>query len=255
MNTASSATDAINKRRLMFDAVNTEDIEADDNIRRLGDFIKNRAPPTTDAVKVPESDPKMHEECDGEPIDCRFGFIRNENSYFVFCFADLPNTEMPEIVGWGDPEQRGANNGMRHRGVPYFSISLANETDKVRIIEQIRKLGGRICDNLHGYDLQCTHLVCDRPNRGEKICCCIASGKWVLNIEYVQKSTEVGRFLDVSTCCCLSRPKTLTEFHSESLCTGGIIRMGQSEGRKQFAATGRTRATVCQCRTSFAFAR
>lgn len=87
---------------------------------------------------------------------------------------------------------------MRFRGTPYFSMSLSNDTTKVRIKEQIRKLNGRICENLQNYDKMCTHLLCDRPNRGEKTCCCIASGKWVLSSEYIEKSIEAGRFLDVS---------------------------------------------------------
>lgn len=114
-------------------------------------------------------------------------------------YVDLPNTELPEIVGWGDPDERRSNNGtMRFRGTPYFSISLSNEPQKIRFLEQIRKLNGRVCENLTNYDKMCTHLLCDRPNRGEKTCCCIAAGKWVLSTAYIEKSIEAGRFLDVS---------------------------------------------------------
>lgn len=121
-------------------------------------------------------------------------FVPNSNSIFL----DFPSTELPEIVGWGDPDQRRLHNGMRFRGTPYFSISMSNEAAKIRILEQIRNLNGRICENLQSYDKMCSHLLCDRPNRGEKTCCSIASGKWVLSTEYVQKSIENGRFLDVS---------------------------------------------------------
>lgn len=116
----------------------------------------------------------------------------------------MPNTELPEIVGWRDPSEiilsssSKKKDGMKFIGTPCFSISCANDEIKLKIISQIKMLKGRVCDNLINYDKSCTHFLCERPNRAEKTYCCISAGKWVLGIDYIQKSIDAGYFLDVS---------------------------------------------------------
>lgn len=115
---------------------------------------------------------------------------------FVVYVADLPNTELPEIVGWDDRDE--CRSDMRFNGTPFFGISSSIAEIRPKIFDQIRQLNGQLCENQDTYDKMCTHLLCERPNRGEKTCCCIAGGKWVLSTDYIQHSIDAGRFLDVS---------------------------------------------------------
>lgn len=114
--------------------------------------------------------------------------------------TENPFTE--EVVGWRDPDDEiqtpsiPSRNEMRYKGVPCFSISCADSI-KENVINQIEQLNGRVCQNLIQYDKTCTHLLIEQPRRSEKIVCCIAAGKWVLDINYIQKSVEAGYFLNV----------------------------------------------------------
>jgi topoisomerase (DNA) II binding protein 1 len=65
------------------------------------------------------------------------------------------------------------------------------------MIVQVQDLGGEVCES-HNYEAQCTHILCEKPSRGEKIFSGIAGGKWVLSTKYVEACTAVGYFLDVS---------------------------------------------------------
>lgn len=57
------------------------------------------------------------------------------------------------------------------------------------MVDQVHKLNGSIGEKRS----TCSHFVCASPNRP-----CIASGKWILCTEYIEKSTQAGYFLDVS---------------------------------------------------------
>lgn len=54
----------------------------------------------------------------------------------------------------------------------------------------------QVCDNLINYDPTCTHFICERPNRGEKMLGCISSGTWALSIKYIEECSAKGAFLD-----------------------------------------------------------
>ncbi|ALC49297.1 mus101 [Drosophila busckii] len=111
-----------------------------------------------------------------------------------------------DVVGWRDPAEarrQSSNSGgsprMRYPGTPCFSISSSeDEPKRLQLIERINALGGKVCQQLGNYDASCTHLLCERPNRGEKMLGCIAAGKWVLNIEYIEACHARGAFLDES---------------------------------------------------------
>ncbi|KAH8273307.1 hypothetical protein KR018_010550, partial [Drosophila ironensis] len=112
-----------------------------------------------------------------------------------------------DMVEWRDPgefnaaKRRSSNNAgsprMQHQGAPCFSISCGDDDEKrAEIIERIAQLGGKLCENMVNYDDTCTHLVCERPNRGEKVLACMAAGKWILNIQYISQCHVHGHFLD-----------------------------------------------------------
>lgn len=123
-----------------------------------------------------------------------------------FLFSEIPSTQPNERVGWRDPTEMGnlvtprrITNIMKYRDTPVFSISCSSDEVKLHTLDQIKKLGGKICENILNYDKSCTHMVCERPNRGEKIFSCIAAGKWVLSLDYIKDSVAAGHFLDVCT--------------------------------------------------------
>ncbi|KAK9500597.1 hypothetical protein O3M35_001835 [Rhynocoris fuscipes] len=58
----------------------------------------------------------------------------------------------------------------------------------------IRNLGGEVNTSLH-YDPETTHLIIDKPVRSEKLLCCMASGKWVLHLSYLNSCYQARSFL------------------------------------------------------------
>lgn len=66
------------------------------------------------------------------------------------------------------------------------------------MMTQIVELNGTICENRSGYDPTCTHVVCEKPSRSEKIFSAIAAGKWLVSPKYITESAEAGHFLNVS---------------------------------------------------------
>lgn len=63
--------------------------------------------------------------------------------------------------------------------------------------KQIIALKAELCENSIGYDATCTHVVCEAPNRSERIFSSIAAGKWVLKLAYIEDSAAAGHFLNV----------------------------------------------------------
>lgn len=111
------------------------------------------------------------------------------------------NTEQHEVIGWRDPSEMVEDTPKRNvkvKSVPCFSISCASDELKNLLIKKIMALNGKVCANLFKYDSKCTHFICERPTRSEKMMSCVASGKWVLGLSYIDKSYESNRFLDVS---------------------------------------------------------
>ncbi|KAH8287470.1 hypothetical protein KR054_008313, partial [Drosophila jambulina] len=113
-----------------------------------------------------------------------------------------------DMVDWRDPVEfnaakrrssggAGSSPRMQHQGIPCFSISCGDDDEKrAELSERITQLGGKLCENLVNYDSACTHLLCERPNRGEKMLACIAAGKWILHTQYIDQCHARGYFLD-----------------------------------------------------------
>lgn len=69
---------------------------------------------------------------------------------------------------------------------------------KSKICSQILSLNGEIGKIESGYDVNCTHVLCEKPSRSERIFSSIAAGKWILSLQYIEDSVEAGYFLNVS---------------------------------------------------------
>lgn len=113
----------------------------------------------------------------------------------------MVSTVQHEVIGWRDPSEVIEDTPKRNskpKNQPCFSISCSNDDIKNRIIKQIIAINGKVCEDLVKYDSACTHFLCEKPSRSEKMLSCVASGKWVLGLSYIQKSYEANHFLDVS---------------------------------------------------------
>lgn len=113
---------------------------------------------------------------------------------------EIIGTEQHEVIGWRDPSETVEDTPKRlvkGKAPPCFNISCAENTNT--IVKLIHSLGGTVGADISKYDSKCTHFICDKPSRSEKMMSCIAAGKWVLHLSYIQKSSEAKRFLDVST--------------------------------------------------------
>ncbi|XP_060533164.1 DNA topoisomerase 2-binding protein 1-A isoform X2 [Cylas formicarius] len=76
-----------------------------------------------------------------------------------------------------------------------FMLSGIQSAERDRIAKLVTDLGG-VVTNSANYDPSCTHLLCSKPGRNEKTLACVAAGKWVLHVSYVDKCVEAGAFLD-----------------------------------------------------------
>ncbi|KHJ75806.1 hypothetical protein OESDEN_24577, partial [Oesophagostomum dentatum] len=65
--------------------------------------------------------------------------------------------------------------------------------EKLRLSNIISRLGG-IADSGELND-ECTHLICGKLIRGAKLMGCIASGRWIVGSDYVDKSLAAGKWL------------------------------------------------------------
>ncbi|XP_055843920.1 DNA topoisomerase 2-binding protein 1 [Episyrphus balteatus] len=106
-----------------------------------------------------------------------------------------------EMVTWKDPTEfsvsrRSKSASMQFVGTPRFSISCSSDSMRQEIIEKSQRLRGEISENLTNYDPECTHFLCERPNRGEKMLGCIASGKWVLGLAYIEECFAQNCFVN-----------------------------------------------------------
>lgn len=120
--------------------------------------------------------------------------------FFISILLEIINSEQHEVIGWRDPSEVVDDTPKRNpkpKNTPVFSISCPDDT-RIKIVEKIIALNGKVCDNLQKYDSSCTHFVCEKPSRSEKFLSCVAAGKWVLGLDYIHKSYEAKRFLNVS---------------------------------------------------------
>lgn len=64
------------------------------------------------------------------------------------------------------------------------------------LIKKLKSLSV-IISELSNYDPSSTHLVCPKPSRNEKTLSCMAAGKWILHVSYVEESLKAKHLLDV----------------------------------------------------------
>jgi topoisomerase (DNA) II binding protein 1 len=95
----------------------------------------------------------------------------------------------PFTVGWDYCEEIVSSQQIR-----IFVISGLEADQRESVTEKIEGLGGRVSD-LNSYDPKCTHLICPKPARNEKTLSCMAAGKWILHVSYVDKCVAAGKFL------------------------------------------------------------
>lgn len=179
------------------------DTEVDANIQALADFI-TKSKQGNDRqqhqyVDLPNTAP--HES--GMLIISKS--IRLKKPILIvdlLLHSEMVNTEQHEVIGWRDPSEIIEDTPKRNprKNVPCFSISCTSDEVKNKLVKQIISLKGKTCENLLKYDDACTHFVCEKPSRSEKMLSCVAAGKWVLGLSYIQKSFEANRFLEVINC-------------------------------------------------------
>ncbi|XP_057665915.1 DNA topoisomerase 2-binding protein 1-B isoform X1 [Diorhabda carinulata] len=77
-----------------------------------------------------------------------------------------------------------------------FSLSgITDDIERARMVNQLEQLGGTV-SSLANYDPSCTHLLCPKPARNEKSLSCMAAGKYILHISYLEHSLKAKRFLN-----------------------------------------------------------
>ncbi|XP_016993061.2 DNA topoisomerase 2-binding protein 1 [Drosophila takahashii] len=193
---AASAESEEGQSTINFDKISFEEsaapLAAPPDVKQITDYLKNcesrrnslKRSHDSDLVECPESEVQYVQPFESE------GFALH--------------TE--DMVDWRDPaefnaaKRRSSGGGspkMQYRGIPCFTISCGDDEEKrEEVIQRIGQLGGRLCENLINYDDNCSHLLCERPNRGEKMLACIAAGKWILNMQYIEQCHSRGYFLD-----------------------------------------------------------
>lgn len=111
------------------------------------------------------------------------------------------NTEQHEVIGWRDPSEVVENTPTRdfkpRKGTPCFSVSCMSDASRQKIVDQIKALNGKVSDS-EKYESTLTHYVCEKPKRSERMLSCVAAGKWVVGLDFIEKSYEAKRFLNVS---------------------------------------------------------
>lgn len=125
--------------------------------------------------------------------------VSSLNLYFVFPPPEMLSEDGPG-VGWRDPSELERTNAIRmqYQGRPIFAMSSVADQQKATLVQKILDLGGQLSSKPNEYDKACTHILCGKPNRGEKILSGIAAGKWLLCAKYIEDSSKAGHFLGVS---------------------------------------------------------
>lgn len=76
-----------------------------------------------------------------------------------------------------------------------FVLSGIPDEERDRYVAIIVGLGGVITADQH-FDVRCTHFITTKPTRSEKHLAAIASGKWLLNVSFLEDSGKAGRFVE-----------------------------------------------------------
>lgn len=193
---SSGSSSTINFDKISFEETTTDNLS---ELKQITDYLKSRESRRSSLKRDHEGQTRSEAHC-VQPFESEAQCVQPfESEGFALNARE-------DTVGWRDPAEFNAskrspeNTGvqlMRHPTTPCFSISCGDDDEKrTQLMERIKGLGGNICQNLVNYDPACTHLLCERPNRGEKLLGCMAAGKWVLNIQYIEECHARGAFLD-----------------------------------------------------------
>uniref|UniRef100_A0AAG5CVL1 BRCT domain-containing protein n=1 Tax=Anopheles atroparvus TaxID=41427 RepID=A0AAG5CVL1_ANOAO len=172
----------------------------DEYVRRLSDVISAaRESAKKKAKNVPP--PEQHFTEHQEPFDSE---IHPGVGGVIWRDRDIENVQINKTpardgasAGKKTPDASPAvHRGMKHRGTPTFAISGVQEEVRVSLAQKIEQLQGRLAPDPNRYDPACTHILCGKPNRGEKMLSGIAAGKWILSTKYLDDSHDAGYFLD-----------------------------------------------------------
>lgn len=93
-------------------------------------------------------------------------------------------------VGWDYGEERTQKPQQK-----IFLLSGIEPTEREQLAMHLKNLGAEVSGSSN-YDASATHLICLKPGRNEKTLACMAAGKWILHVSYIEKSVEAGQFLD-----------------------------------------------------------
>lgn len=140
----------------------------------------------TDFISKRKSEPKRVianlETC---PVDC----------------ADTEGKDPQIMVGWAEPDEvvpfnTPPSKARRASGrePPYF-ITSGLEVDAA-YVKMIQDMRGDIQKKKGEYDPKCTHVICLKPARVEKVLCAMAAGKWIVPLRYIEDSCGAKEFLD-----------------------------------------------------------
>lgn len=167
---------------------------ASTHVKRLSDFIQRHKGADGKTPTKPAADAAAARAATGGT-----GGVESQTQHPLGAAAGAGSTEPADAVVWRDPgahEPTRFRRMMQHRGTPKFNISCVDALRMERIAVAIVRLGGEVCENRNGYDPTCTHVLCEKPSRSEKIFSAIAAGKWLLTLRYVEDSAQADGFLD-----------------------------------------------------------
>ncbi|XP_055635302.1 DNA topoisomerase 2-binding protein 1-A [Toxorhynchites rutilus septentrionalis] len=104
-------------------------------------------------------------------------------------------------VGWRDPTEQGSvqrvgENNAKSYTRRIFALSGVNDAMRTELMKKVLELKAELSTKPNEYDPACTHILCGKPNRGEKILSGIAAGKWLLCTKYIDDSCKAGFFLN-----------------------------------------------------------
>lgn len=149
----------------------------DDGLSKVANFIKTRI--LSDKSKSSNNYPPQKRMLELPILACQIN-------------SEMLSTESQEIeVGWKD-------SGPKRLCLKKFMFTSMSNEDKQRHMKTVQLLGAECLNMTAGFDDACTHLIFNRPNRGEKVMAAIAAGRWCLVPKYLEDSLDAGKFLEVN---------------------------------------------------------
>lgn len=106
--------------------------------------------------------------------------------------SEMLNADLEDMdVGWKERRPKRRNSKK-------FMFTAMPDENKLRYMKMVEQLGAECLSTTAGFDNACTHLVFERPNRGEKVMAAVAAGRWCLVPKYLEDSLAAGNFLNAS---------------------------------------------------------